>query len=408
MCVSRRSFLKTAGVLSLAGFARAADEKLPRVRTITRGPKFHWFAYYDKLEFDTTNRYVLGNEVDFEHRSPKPDDMIKVGMVDTADGDKWIELGESRAWNWQQGCMLQWLPGSKSEVIWNDREGDHYICHILDVKSGKKRTLPAPIYAVSPDARWAVAPDFRRLGDTRPGYGYNGIPDPNRDVLAPDNAGIWRLDLKTGKHELLITFADIAKIPVPDGFSKNAKHWFNHLLFAPDGKRFVFLNRWIGEGEKSWKTRMITARPDGKELFVLNQPPMTSHFIWRDAKHILAYADHPSSGRQFYVFEDRTGKVEVIEGMKPTDGHCTYLPGNKWILCDTYPDKDRNQNPYLLHVATKKQYPLGHFRLPPEYKGEWRCDTHPRFSRDGRKVVIDSPHNGGRQLHLIDISEIVS
>ena len=31
-----------------------------------------------------------------------------------------------------------------------------------------------------------------------------------------------------------------------------------------------------------------------------------------------------------------------------------------------------------------------------------------RFSPDGRSVVIDSPHTGqGRQLHLIDISEIV-
>ena len=53
--------------------------------------------------------------------------------------------------------------------------------------------------------------------------------------------------------------------------------------------------------------------------------------------------------------------------------------------------------------------PLGHFRLPPEYAGEWRCDTHPRFSPDGRKVVIDSAHGGnGRQMYLIDIGEYQS
>jgi len=75
-----------------------------------------------------------------------------------------------------------------------------------------------------------------------------------------------------------------------------------------------------------------------------------------------------------------------------------------WILCDTYPDKDRNQNPYLLHLITKKVVPLGHFRSPPEYKGEWRCDLHPRFSPDGTKVTIDSPHGGnGRQLYMLDI-----
>ena len=39
-------------------------------------------------------------------------------MVDLAEGDRWIELGASRAWNWQQGCMLQWAPGTQSEVRW--------------------------------------------------------------------------------------------------------------------------------------------------------------------------------------------------------------------------------------------------------------------------------------------------
>jgi Tol biopolymer transport system component len=32
---------------------------------------------------------------------------------------------------------------------------------------------------------------------------------------------------------------------------------------------------------------------------------------------------------------------------------------------------------------------------------------HPRFSRDGRSVTIDSPHLGGRQIYLIDIRGIV-
>jgi hypothetical protein len=161
-------------------------------------------------------------------------------MVDTQDGDKWIELGESRAWNWQQGCMLQWIPGSASEVIWNDRQDNRFVCHILDVKSGKKRTLPAPVYALSPDGKWAVAPDFRRLNDCRSGYGYAGIPDPNSKVQAPEDAGIWKVNLETETQSLLLSFADLAKVPQAGGFSKGAKHWFNHLLVAPGGTRFEF------------------------------------------------------------------------------------------------------------------------------------------------------------------------
>ncbi len=49
---------------------------------------------------------------------------------------------------------------------------------------------------------------------------------------------------------------------------------------------------------------------------------------------------------------------------------------------------------------------LGYFLSPKEYKGEWRCDTHPTASRDGKYVVFDSPHANGRQMYLADISGI--
>jgi len=379
------------------------------MRALTRGPNFHWFGYYDKLEFDPTSRYVLGMEVQFQHRTPEPEDRVRLGMIDLQNGDKWTNLGSSCAWSWQQGCMLQWLPGSRTEVIYNDRQGDHFVSHILDVQSGRQRSLPAPIYGISPDARWAVFPDFRRLHDTRPGYGYNGVPDPNRSVDAPENAGIWRMDLSTGKHELIVPISKAAAIPNEHGEMKGAKHWFNHLLVAPDGKRFIFLHRWQQPGQSSFLTRMFTSNPDGTDLYVVDPYGQTSHFIWRDPQHILAWARHPSHGDKFYLYQDRTDKVEVIgPDVMTVNGHCTYLPNKRWILNDTYPDAQRNQNPYLYDVQTGRRVPLGHFHSPPEYDGEFRCDLHPRSSPDGTKVVIDSPHGGnGRQMYLFDIGAIV-
>jgi hypothetical protein len=415
--LTRRTFLKSAA-LSLGAaaparslFAAEAKEELPPIRTITHGPKFHWFAYYDKLQFDPGVRYALSNEVDFEHRSPTADDAIKVGMVDLKAGDRWIELGESRAWCWQQGCMLQWRPGSETEVLWNDREGDRFVCHILDVETRKKRTIPHPVYTVSPCGKWAVAPDFRRVNDMRPGYGYAGLPDPHKDELAPEESGIFRVDLETGQEKLLLSLAEIVRIPFEKYDLTGAKHWFNHLLVSPDGSRFEFLHRWRMEGLKSFGTRMLTAAADGSDVRVIDPSGYTSHFIWRDPNHILAWSRADSHGDAFYLYEDRQGgKVEVVgEGVMTVNGHCTYLPGNEWILNDTYPQgQERHQNPYLYHVATGRRVPLGHFHLPKEYSGEWRCDTHPRFSPDGKLVCLDSPHTGeGRQLHLIDISGIV-
>jgi len=404
---------------SAAGAANATAAALPPVRPITQGPKFHWFGYYDKLQFDPSGRYVLGMEVDFEHRSPRPDDAIKVGIVDLQDNDRWIELDQTRAWNWQQGCMLQWRPGSKSEILFNDRQGDRFVCHILDVKTRKKRTIPFPIYTVSPDGRIAITPDFRRIQDMRPGYGYAGPPDPYKDELAPQDSGIWRVDLKTGKYELIISLADIAKIPFPlDDLSKK-KHYFNPMLFNQDGSRFIFLHRWFPRGPRDCRTRMLTANADGSNIRVVDHSGCTSHFIWRDPKHILAYSWYEKrKGRgPFRLFEDKTdGKVEVVgPDVMVRDGHCSYLPlpANEWILNDAYPDKERKQHVYLFHVKTGRRVSLGHFCQPPEYwEGsedyEWRVDTHPRFSPDGMSVVIDSPHGGnGRQMYLIDISGIV-
>jgi hypothetical protein len=399
--------LTRRALLSSLGFAFAGD-KLPPVRAITRGPKFHWFGYYDKLQFDPTGRYVLGMEVDFEHRSPRPDDVIRMGMVDLKDNDRWIELGQSRAWNWQQGSMLQWLPGSKSQVVWNDREGDRFVCHILDVHTRKRRTLPNPIYSISPDGRWAVAPDFRRLNDCRPGYGYAGLPDPNKEVAVPGDVGLWRMDMRSGKQELMFSLADAVKVPNPHEEMANAKHWFNHLLFNTDGSRFIFLHRWrAARHRQSFATRMFTIGRDGKDPYILDPYGKTSHFIWRDRDHVLAWAWHPSQKDKFYLYRDRTEKVEAIgPEVMTVNGHCSYLPGNRWILNDTYPDKQRNQNVYLYEPATNRRIWLGHFLSPPEYTGEWRCDTHPRFSPDGKLVCIDSPHEGGRQMYLIDIAGV--
>ena len=401
----------SAGLLGLSRFAIGKEQTiLPPVRAITKGPKHHWFGYYDKLEFDPTDRYVLGMEVDFEHRQPTPEDEISVGMVDLQDGDRWIELGRTTAWCWQQGCMLQWVPGSQSDVVWNGREDGQFVSHVLDVKTQKQRTLASPIYAVTPDGKTGLSVDFSRLNDVRPGYGYVGIPDPNFNDLVTDKTGVYRIDMATGEKQLLFSVADIARRGPALITMKDAKHYFIHLLTSPDSPRFIFLHRWIGP--QGTGTRMFTAALDGSDVRLIDSNGLTSHFIWRDATHILAFSNQPSHGKRFYLFEDaEEGKVEAVApDVMTQDGHANYLSNHNWILCDTYPAGDtRMQNPYLYHVPTNRRISLGLFHSPPPYTDAWRCDTHPRFSRDGRFVVIDTPEaRTGRQLHLIDIRDTLA
>ena len=246
----RQSLLTGTTLMAAPTLAQLAQDPAFPVRQITYGPKAHWFGYYDKEQVDPTGRYVLGMEVDVPQRSPTENDVIKIGMVDLQDNDsegrpRWIELGESNAWGWQQGCMLQWRPGSTEEIIWNDAEDGQFVSRILNVKTGKMRTLPKAIYALSPDGTYAVGTEFNRIQNMRPGYGYPGVPDPYADQRAPQDIGIYRLDLETGESTLIISLAEAAAIPYHDGSSLADKwHYFNHLLVSPDSERLIFLHRW--------------------------------------------------------------------------------------------------------------------------------------------------------------------
>lgn len=423
--LNRRDVLKQS-LLAGMGFAAGSGrllraegptpENLPPVRAITRGPGHYWFGYYDKLQFDPTNTKVLGMRVGFEHRSPRADDAIDIGYIDLTKNDEWVTLGRTTAWCWQQGCMLQWVPGSATQVVWNERGDGQYMTRLYDIATGDSRIVERAIYTLSPDGRSAITTDFRRLNDVRPGYGYVGIADPYVNELTPERSGIWDIDLVTGKSELIVSIAQVAALgpSLPD--MEGAKHWFNHLLINPDGSRFTFLHRWKPtSGKAAFRTRMLTAKRDGSDLYVLDPSGETSHFVWRDPETITAWTKPIGHPAGFYHLRDRTGEVEAVgAGVMVVNGHNTYLEGpglapTAWILNDTYPDKERLQHPYLYHVPTNRRFPLGHFLSPKEYAGEWRCDNHPRSSRDGRLACIDSPHGGnGRQMYLIDLESIVT
>jgi hypothetical protein len=159
-------------------------------------------------------------------------------------------------------------------------------------------------------------------------------------------------------------------------------------------------------------TRMFTANADGSDLYMIDPSGFTSHFVWSDPGHICAWTRPEGESNGFYLIEDKTGRyVNVGKGLMTLNGHNTYVPGtnNNWILCDTYPQgKERLQELYLFHVPTQRKVVLGRFYEPPEYTGEWRCDLHPKCTPDGKKVLIDSTHEGqGRQIYFIDISEVI-
>lgn len=390
-------------------FTQGRMEAYVPIRAVTQGDQPHWFGYYDKDQFDSTNRYLLGMRPPFEGKTPGPEDELELGLIDLENGDTWTTIGATKAWNWQQGCMLQWIPGS-DEVIYNDRRDGDFVSVIYNPKSQEERVLPFPIYALSPNGKEAVTLNFARLAFTRPGYGYTGVPYTKLDANVPEDEGVFLLNLETGERKLLHSMKQIAAVHHRPGMD-GGLNWVNHLLFNTDGTRFIFLHRWRESPDLKapWKTRMFTLGVDGTEPRVISDNDMVSHFIWKDPVHILAWSREIETGNKFHLYDPPNKTFSVIgEGVLTRDGHCTYSPDGEWILDDTYPDKERMQNLMLYRPADGKLVKLGRFYLDQEWRGEFRCDLHPRWSRDGNSVVIDSMHTGKRQMYLLDVSGIVN
>lgn len=421
-------------------------------QALTHGPAHHFFGYYDRCPYSPSGRYLLALEVDFSERPPRADDVARIGVIDLQGEREFEAVAETTAWNFQQGAMQQWLPGTQDqEIIYNIRTDDHYASCIHNIDTGQKRTLSRPVYVLNNAGTGAVTVNFARLDAVRPGYGYKGLPDPWADDPAPADDGIYYVDPKTGDSKLIVSTAEIAAIEPTDEIPK-AVHWFNHLLFSPADERIVFLHRlakqskkhseapslsarvkgWLRQtlGGQMWLrrflsahpalqeklvrpshlTRMFTVNTDGTDLYLLNPDDMTSHFDWRDDKHILAWARQKGQGDHYYLFEDRTDNVQTIgKQLLVGDGHCTYSQDGRFILTDTYPRGPRNERGLILYdTDTEKRIDLGQFYSPPDLKGEIRCDLHPRWNRDSTKVCFDSVHEGARQMYEIDVTEIVA
>ena len=371
------------------------------VQSITRPPGFHWFGYYDKFQFDPSDRYALGIRVEFEHRLPTGDDVVQIGMIDLANDNTWIDLGTSRAWSWQQGCMLQWRPGTGREILWNDREGDRYVCRVMDVKTRSIRTLPRAIGAISPCGRFALGEDFSRIWSFRPGYAYAGIPDPYADDPAPRETGVWRIDIETGDVAQIVSVAELVNTRF-SGRKPVARHYVNHLCWNPSGTRFLMFHRWSGPGQP---TRVFTAAGDGSDLRLLSAHG-ASHWTWRDDEHVLIWAEGA-----YRLFRDDDSGEPVDTVLEYPNGHQTFVPGteNEWLLTDTYPaDASSRQELLLYHIPSRRKVTIATLEAPEHYRGEWRCDLHPRLNRRATQVVVDSAHAGGRQMHLFDIDDVVT
>src|SRR5699024_11659791 len=96
---------------------------------------------YKKSHWDVTDRYMLCLREKNTYKCVAPNEPAEIILFDTKDNNSYQVLGETRAWNVQQGCMLQWLgPDYSEKIIYNDFRNGDYCSVILNIKT-REETL---------------------------------------------------------------------------------------------------------------------------------------------------------------------------------------------------------------------------------------------------------------------------
>lgn len=389
------------------------------LRQLTTGAgRYHQHSYYDINIFDDASRRIAACASDFQNRDITPQDRIDVGYVDTGDGDRFVTVGTSGAFSLQQGPMAQWVTGSE-RMIWNDREGDRFVARLHDTATGQTRTLDGMVYAVSPDGSTGLSLNMARLDTLRPGYGYVGGAGDRMDDHAPDDDGVWHVDLATGARRLIVPLERARRFVMKRlGLRVRWRHhqdkyhyWFNHAKISPDGKRFTVKLRWRRKGgpwNDSMGVSLTAALDDGSDLRLLARG--TSHVIWQDPQTLYFYrADPQRAGAN-----DKRGHMHLVRDTAPTgtpvgtlagevihnNVHIRDLPGQPGVYVYDTPYLEE-VGLHLFDAADGSRAPLATFSAHVPARGPFRCDLHPVPSHDGQHIVVTSLHDGGRQIYLL-------
>ena len=371
----------------------------------------YFFGYYDKSPWDITDRYMLCMRANNTWSDVSPRETADILIIDTEkeedDPKRTKKIAETRAWNVQQACMLQWLgPDFSSRILYNDYRNGQYCAVILSLATMEERVISMPVYTVSNDGKIALTLDFSRLYNLRPGYGYYNVPEKTEDIGLPDATAVWKIDLETGEVKDLLNYIDFANFqPRHEMQEKGSVHKVNHLMLSPNGKRFMVLYRWFN-GQRKY-TRLITCNVDGTDMYVLSDDDMVSHCYWKNNSSILAFENKKKTGPGYYLMKDKTDKYIHCWPQFSNDGHPSYSPDGSLIVTDSYPDRARIASINIMsgNEREKENTTIAKVFAPFKYDNDTRCDLHPRWNHKGDKICFDSIFEGHRGVYTVMVPQ---
>lgn len=409
----------------------------------------YFFGYWDKSPLNANNTKLLACKVSFIDRMPTKDDILEIGYFDFNKPNEFIKITETKAWNWQQGCMLQWLgPDYNSKIIYNDRVDCAFVSIIMDIALKEKYILPMSYYTASSDGEFVLCIDNERHFWYRNGYSYQGIENIDKKIPYMEDDGIWQINIATKEIRQIINLKQMISIKPLSNMS-NAIHYVEHLVLNSDNNRFIFLHRWQTQDSGIY-ARLYTANIDGSDIYLLNDSGRMSHNCWRNNneivgwgglcnpintlrkyKNIVKFFIKPLmpiykkfaggnsidgntkfssfvSGDSYIMFTDKTNKIIRLATNKLTkDGHPSFSKSHdNLMVTDTYPNKNDMFKQELITYDLEKDEmkviaKLNHLELYANSPS--RCDLHPKWSHDGKLICVDTLNNGHRSMYVYQV-----
>lgn len=364
------------------------------IHTITPQDGYdYFFAYYDLQPYDRSSKRHLTHRVRFHDRIPTAEDVAEIGYI-SLDDKQFHKVAESCAWNFQQGSLLQWF--DDDHVIYNDFRNGEFCSVIKHTQSHEERELCMPLAHLSADRKWGLSINFPRIWDFRPGYGYCNYRDRHFNEKAPDDDGIFLVDVQNNTAKLIISYSEMAKA-FPEKPHCERKLVVNHITFNPSASRFLFLLRDFPErqGDK-WGTMVITANRDGSDMHALTTYTGNSHYHWKNDREIMIYARLPEWG--IYFIDDQTAEKRMLDDalINRDDIHCLYHPNRTCFIGDGYPGGTHYRDIYFYDFESAKSRKIAAIYSKDTGNTDCRCDLHVRFNPDGTLVSFDSLGEGPR------------
>ena len=384
-----------------------------KIEQVTSGTKHHFFGYIGQCQtipWNATGRYVLGLEVDRIDRMPKPEEAATVILVDTHENHKILRVDKTHAWNPQQGTMFYWNPlAAETQFFFNDR----------DVKTGKvftvlydlekKKRVREYRYDDTPIGNGGVAAsgaaflglNYGRLARLRPVTGYPGALDWSGDKPAPDNDGIFMVDVKSGKKRLLVSYRQLAKrLEQRMGTIRTTGLFVNHTLWNRRGDRVYFFVRAGWSGRRS--TRINTPcsiHADGTGL-ALHDMHIGGHPEWAEGSLLIG---RQGKNQILYDVDKRkvVGQLGTPEIFPNPEGDISLSPNGKWFV-NGY--KKGSKNYYAVYRRSDGAFARSDGLDRGSYGGDIRIDPAPRWNRTNDAILVPGiARNKTRQMFVIRV-----